>query len=413
LTGIPAASTRVTYFPFLRKQENKKQMQGSERLYYIDWIRVLAFLLLIAFHASIPFTVFPWEVKNAGQSKALSSVIWWLHQWRLPLLFFISGAGIHFSLQRRTMAAFLGERTVRLFIPLLFAMFFTIPVQVYVEFLQRGRFSGSYAEFYPSVWEMVPYPDGSLTWSHMWFVVYLIAFILLLSPLFWLFRWQRMKPVKEKISSFLSLPWVTASLLLPLLAIFHALYLDYPETGGLIGDWFVFSFSITLLLYGYLAGGNLAFWASCEKYRRPYLAVSVVTTLLLFALYWWPLRIPEERGSRFNLYAVLDSACIWSTILAACGYARKYLNRNSPLLGYLTEAVFPFYIIHQTLIVAIGYVIVQTSMPAWIKLPVLVTLSFISIFLVYHFIIRKTKLTRLLFGMKKPFGKSKKHFAHS
>jgi hypothetical protein len=198
-------------------------MQPTERLYHIDWIRALAFLLLIIFHASIPFTIFPWEVKNAEQSSQLSSIIWWLHQWRLPLLFFISGAGIHFSLQRRTLLAFLGERAARLFIPLLFAMFFTIPVQVYVEFLQRGRYSGSYWSFYPSVWDMVPYPDGSLTWSHMWFVVYLIAFILLLSPLFLLFRLEAMRRVKDRISAALSHPLVTFGMVLPLLAIYLSL----------------------------------------------------------------------------------------------------------------------------------------------------------------------------------------------
>jgi glucans biosynthesis protein C len=375
-------------------------MQTSNRLLYVDWIRVLAFMLLIVFHSAIPFTVFPWEVKDSVQSASLSSVIWWLHQWRLPLLFFISGAGIHFSLQRRTLAAFLGERSVRLFIPLLFAMFFTIPVQVYVEYLQKGRVSGTYAEFYPSVWDMVPYPDGSLTWSHMWFVVYLIAFILLLAPLFGIFRLRRMQPVKEKISAFLSRPIVTACLALPLMGIYISLYLKYPESGGLVGDWFVFFFSLTLLLYGYFLGGSEAFWQACQRFRLTYLAVALASTLVLFALYWWPLRIPREEGGGFTRYAILNTACIWLTILAVCGYARKYLNRDSNLLRYLTEAVFPFYIIHQTVIVALGYQVVQMHAAIPVKLTLLTTLSFACIFLLYHFIIRNTRVTRFLWGMK-------------
>jgi surface polysaccharide O-acyltransferase-like enzyme len=170
-----------------------------------------------------------------------------------------------------------------------------------------------------------------------------------------------------------------------------------------VGDWFVFFFSISLLLYGYFLGGSQVFWHSCEKYRRVYVGIAMATALVLFAMYWWPLRLPVEKDHRFTLYAMLNTASIWATILAVCGYARRYLNRNSPTLRYLTEAVFPFYIIHQTLIVAIGYGVVQTSMPLWLKLTVLTTLSFTSIFLVYHFIIRKTKITRLLFGMKNPF----------
>jgi glucans biosynthesis protein C len=376
-------------------------MNDSQRLYHVDWIRILAFMLLIVFHASLPFTVFPWEVKDRDQSTVLSSVIWWLHQWRLPLLFFISGAGIHFSLQRRTTLQFMGERAIRLFVPLLFAMFFTIPVQVYVEFLQKGRFQGSYAEFYPEVWKMVPYPDGALTWSHMWFVVYLITFLLLLSPLWALFRWKRMQSWKERLSTFMAHPLSTAAMVLPLFFLQYTLSLRYPETGGLIGDWFVFLFSMTLLLYGYFLGGSQRFWRLCEIHRAKYTVISILATITLFAGYWWPLRLPREQDGRFLAYCALNAICIWSTILSVCGLAARYLNRDSHLRRYLNEAVFPFYILHQTVIVAIGYGIVQTGLPIWIKLPVLATLSFIVIFIIYHGIIRRTQVTRLLFGMKR------------
>jgi len=96
----------------------------------------------------MPFVKFGWEVKNAETSTGLTRFIWWLHQWRIPLLFFASGAGVHSSLRRRSIISFAGERMVRLFIPLLFVMFFTIPLQVYVERLQQGRFSGSYLAFW-------------------------------------------------------------------------------------------------------------------------------------------------------------------------------------------------------------------------------------------------------------------------
>jgi hypothetical protein len=82
-----------------------------ERLYFIDWVRVLAFFLLIFFHCAMPFTVFGWEIKDTDQSVGLSRLIWWLHQWRLPLLFFVAGVGTHFSLRRRSIGSFAGERS--------------------------------------------------------------------------------------------------------------------------------------------------------------------------------------------------------------------------------------------------------------------------------------------------------------
>src|SRR5688500_14360815 len=145
---------------------------SPERRHYIDWIRVLAFSILIFFHCAMPFVIFGWEIKNPETSVALSRVVWWLHQWRLPLLFFISGVGIYYSLKRRSVLSFAGERFVRLFIPLAFAMLFTIPLQVYFEWLQEGRISGSCAYFYPSVCKFIPYSDCSLTWWYMWIVVY-------------------------------------------------------------------------------------------------------------------------------------------------------------------------------------------------------------------------------------------------
>jgi hypothetical protein len=148
----------------------------------------------------MPFVIFGWEIKNAEHSEGLSRFIWWLHQWRLPLLFFISGVGTHFSLSKRSVLSFTGERVVRLFIPLLFAMLFTIPLQVYFEWLQEGKISGSYFNFYPQVWDFIPYPDGALTWSHMWFVVYLFVFCLLLIPVFALFKIKALKKTKKLFS---------------------------------------------------------------------------------------------------------------------------------------------------------------------------------------------------------------------
>ena len=145
----------------------------GKRLHYIDWLRVLAFLMLILFHCAVPFVEhYTWEINNKETSSWVTRVVWWTHQWRLPLLFFIAGVGVRFSLKRRSVLAFLGERTLRLLIPLTFAIFFITPFQVYFEWLQKGRISSTFLEFYPQVYEIVPYPNGAFTWSHMWFVAY-------------------------------------------------------------------------------------------------------------------------------------------------------------------------------------------------------------------------------------------------
>jgi peptidoglycan/LPS O-acetylase OafA/YrhL len=375
-------------------------MTETIRYYYIDWIRVLAFGLLIIFHSAMPFVTVDWEVKNQDQSTALTNIIWWLHQWRLPLLFFISGVGIHYSIQNRTIADFLKERTFRLLIPVLFAMFFTIPIQVWVEFTQKGRINTGYFEFYPTVWDLVPYPDGTLTWSHMWFVVYLFCFILLLTPLFALFKIKSLSNAKEKSAEFLSRRIATIILVIPLMVIYFYLYLPYPIQGSLLNDWFLFIFSITFLLYGFFLGGSQQFWENCTKFRRQYAVVAVISVIILFLRSWWPLNIPKENNAAFRTYLVLNCIEIWATILAVCGFARKYLDKRSRALSYMNKAVYPYYIIHQTVIVLLGYYIVQWPMNFVLKFIILTVLSVIFILFLYHFIIRKNRLTRFLFGVK-------------
>ncbi len=386
-----------------------------ERKYFIDWIRVLAFFLLIFFHCTMPFVTFGWEIKNTEQSASLSSIIFWLHQWRLPLLFFISGVGIHFSLNKRSVLSFALERVIRLLIPLLFAMFFVIPLQVYYEKLQTGQITSSYIKFYPTVWNMIPYPDGTLNWSHMWFVVYLFVYCILLLPVFGLFKINTLKRWKEFIANKLSSSIAATLLFIPLAICFFTLYLEWPEQLGLLDDWFVFTFSLTLLLLGYVLGGSARFWDTCEKYRTHFLIIAVVCIMVLFYNYWWKLDIPKQKDFRFYVYGIVNAIHIWLLIMAIAGYAKKYLNYSSRFLQYANQAVYPFYILHQTLIVAFGFYIVQWPLPIFIKIILLLISCFAALVIIYQWVIKPFVLTRILYGLKPkekkliPPGKSNDH----
>ena len=372
----------------------------DQRKHYVDWVRVLAFFLLIFFHCAMPFVTFGWEIKNQEQSLGLSRLIWWLHQWRIPLLFFISGVGTHFSLQRRSVGAFAGERVVRLFIPLLFAMFFTIPFQVYFEWMQTGRIAMPYSQFYPSVWKLVPYPDGSLTWSHMWFVVYLFVFSMLLIPVFAIFKIKGMERLRDKLSNGLSGPVTSFLLFIPLAFCYYTLFIKYPEQMSLFDDWFLFLFSIILFFLGWLLGGSEKFWNSCEKFRYVYLAIATTCIIFLMWRYWWNFNTPKTQSREVYVYGTINAIQIWSLILSILGFAKHHLNFSNSFLRFTNQAVYPFYILHQTIIVAAGYYIVQWNIPILPKLILLVVVTFASVFLLFKYIIKPFRLTRLLYGVR-------------
>ena len=372
----------------------------KNRLYFIDYIRVFAFLLLILFHSALPFVSYNWEVKNEQKSEILMSIVLWFHQWRLPLLFFISGVGIYFSLKTKNILKFILERFRRLFVPLVFAMLFTIPIQVYIEYLQKGRVTGSYFEFYPSVWDFVPYPDGSLTWSHMWFIVYLLSFIIVLIPIFSILKIKILEKYKDKFANFLSSKYLIFLVFIIQYYLYYQFYLKYPEQGSLVDDWFVFNSSITYLFLGYLLASSNQFWDNCERYRKICLSIAVLISTILFINYYLPNTLPKKEGMHAQVYFLLDALQIWSIILTIIGFAKKYLNTTSSFLQYLNQAVFPFFIIHQTIIVAIGYWIVQLKVSILTKYLLLSICSSIVIYSLYEYVIRRTKLTRFLYGMK-------------
>ncbi|MET1260826.1 acyltransferase family protein [Flagellimonas sp. DF-77] len=375
----------------------------TERLHYIDWLRVLAFSTLIVFHCAVPFVEdYSWEINNDRTSPTITRIIWWVHQWRLPLLFFISGVGVRFSLRKRSLGRFLGERIIRLFIPLVFAIFFITPIQVYFEWLQKEKISMGYSEFYPSVFEIVPYPDGSFTWSHMWFVAYLFVFTLILMPVFATAKIPWFRSQATAVTKLFNSWFVLLLLGLPFVGYIFGLYIEWPEQGSLIDDWYVFLSSMTFYVLGFSLSAFPTFWEACMRYRKRFLLIALVLASFLIGLYFWEWSAnkPLTQDGYLYRFGVLNGFHIWTIILAAIGYTMRYLNVSNKRLSYLNQAVYPYYIMHQAVIVASGYYILQWDIGILPKLLLLVLICISVIGLVYHFIIKRTKVTRLLFGMR-------------
>lgn len=372
----------------------------SYRNYSLDWLRVLAFLLLIVYHCLMPFQTFEWEVNNPERSGLLTGFAWWLHQWRIPLLFFVSGVGMQYSLRQRTVGAFAVERLVRLLIPLVFTVLVLIPFQLYFQWVQDGRFTGSFLEFYPGTWIEAYRDKGINGWSHMWFIAYLLVFAYLLIPAIAWFKRPVARQWKEALSDKLSAPRVLPWLALPIVVLYFLFFPDYPETRNLINDWFLFSTSFLFVLYGYLLGGSARFWETCRRNRNRYLSGVLLMIVLLEAVSWWHMWIPVKRDFLLLGYGLLASLHVWLIILAAVGFATRYLPFETPFLRYNTEGVYPYYILHQTVIVITAFYLAGWSMPLVVKLVVLVLATFSSIYLAYRFVIRPFSVLRVLFGLK-------------
>ncbi|HXS32124.1 MAG TPA: acyltransferase family protein, partial [Steroidobacteraceae bacterium] len=169
------------------------QTTPTPRYEFLDWLRVLAIFLLLFFHTGMLFVGWGWHITNAETIPALQLPMDLAHRLRMPLLFVIAGAGMWFALKRRTGKAFITERTGRLLVPAIIGMFLIVPPQVFIERIAHGEWHGGYLDFYlHRVLQFQPYPAGNFSWHHLWFIIYLYVYVLLLVPL--LLWWRRARP---------------------------------------------------------------------------------------------------------------------------------------------------------------------------------------------------------------------------
>ncbi|MGA0558966.1 acyltransferase family protein [Larkinella sp. VNQ87] len=380
----------------------------SARRYDLDWLRVLAILILLFYHTGMIYVSWGWHIQSSQTSPLFEDVMRWLHRWRMPLLFFISGAGTYFALRRRTYGGYAGERFQRLFIPLVFGMFVIVPPQIYFEWLHRGRFSGSYADFYPEVFRFQVYEDGgtggAFSWHHLWFVAYLFLYSLLSIPVFRFLKSPGGQRLTDGLERLISKPGGALTLVGFIILSQLALKPFFPdETHALVNDWAYFTKNLLLFWLGYLLVSRPHFAAILSGQRRIFLFATLVCTLCLYASLAYLNRHPElEDQLVWELPHLLNSDClIWFSVLMSVAYGFHYLNVNRPILPYLTEAVYPFYILHQTVIVFIGYFVLKSSQFGIYDGFLLISFSSLLICgALYWFLIRPFKLTRFVFGLK-------------
>lgn len=320
----------------------------------LDWLRVVAIALLHLFHTGMMFNTWDWHVKSARALPVLEPVMEVLHHVRMPLLMFISGVGTALALRRRSVGAFAADRTRRLLGPLVFGMLVVVPPQVYVEQRLQGRFHGGYAAFYPSVFDLVPYPAGSLSWHHLWFVAYLFVYCVLSLPLLAALDTARGRAGLARVEGWLCRGWNVLWLFAPL-ALNGLLLRGYPETHALLDDPRTFGHYGLLFLLGHLLGRCLRVWDHLVERRRALLAVSAG----LFALMVHPSEfppVPEVLGAQ---------AALWLFILTALAWARARIRVSRPWLRHARELAYPFYILHQTVIVVLGAAFLALPVGPW------------------------------------------------
>ncbi|WP_259370128.1 acyltransferase family protein [Methanococcoides orientis] len=372
----------------------------------MDWLRVIAIITVLIFHSMRFFDPMDWDVKNNVLSENIMVLVLFIVQWLMPLFFVISGMSIYFVLSFRTKGQFIKSRFLRIMIPyLLVGIFVILPPQNYLRFLSGGGSGLTFLEFYP---EYLTYTFvgvfsyfGLPPMGHLWYLLFLFIFSLVMLPLFVYLRTESGRSIISHTEPIFEKPGAIFMLALPI-GVLTAI-LDPTSFAGnpnYFGGWSILVYPI-ILFYGFLIACNNKLEETIHRHGK----VALVLAITTFPFILWFIQSVLDGTFQFGSYGyagvmLLRSFNLWCWMIAFLGYGRKYLSFNNSTLKYANEGLIAFYILHQTVIQIVGFFIADWDMGIVPKYVILLTTSFIVIVTIYEIAIRRINVVRFLFGMK-------------
>lgn len=373
-----------------------------DRLFFVDWLRIAAFALLVLYHVGMLYVPWPFHVKHDPTYPALEPLMRLSNPWRMGLLFVVSGVATGLMLGRPGLAR---GRSKRLLLPLLLGMAVIVPPQAWLQVREQFGYAGSYPDFlrlYFTAYGGFCHGKQCLvlpTWNHLWFLPYVWAYTLLcllalrVLPAAWLRRFAaRLAGAMTGATMHLRAAhfWIRPSggrasscgwrlLLVPLVFLAAVRVLLFPrfgETHALLDDWAAHAVFLPLFAFGLLLARRPVLQAQLQALRWPALALGLAGWAVL-ALYpmlqpGWP-SLPETQRLPMRLGF---AAAQWGGIVAAFGFARRHLDFDHRWRAPLGEAVFPLYLVHQTILIVAAVALRPLSLPAGVEAAVIVALTF-------------------------------------
>lgn len=377
---------------------------GNTRRYDLDWIRVGAFLLLIFYHIGMMYVPWEWHIASSYEIEALDTPMMLLSAWRLSILFFVSGIAVRYAADKYGKVnggqGFAKTRFWRLFIPIVFGMLVIVPPQTYLQLRMAGTIDADMVGFYKTyldlnqAWSVI-----TPTWNHLWYVVYILPYTLLVLLLAPVLNRLQLGKVGEFFAS-LTKGWRLLFVPIVLFLLYRfTLVTRFETTHAFVDDWANHAISFTVFLMGWFWAKSPIFWSAIAKVWKAAAALTLISIIVLAVAYenW---EMVSQNGPLLTAAQVLRVCYAWIMIITIFGVGQAYLNRPSKTLTYMTQAIFPWYILHQTITVIVGYVLVTSfKLSLGVESTLVIAGTIAGCALLHEFVIRRVRILRPLFGL--------------
>ncbi|MGH6786894.1 MAG: acyltransferase family protein [Novosphingobium sp.] len=373
------------------------------RHYGMDWLRIVSFAALIVIHAVFFFAPEPWgfPVKRPEIVEWTGAFIHAFHPWRMPLLYAVSGyASAALFARDPQPVRFLIDRLARLLIPTAFAILAIIPPQLWLMLRLHHGYTETLWTFWTRDWLSftsiggVALPNA----QHMWFVEYLWIYTLWLVALLLLpAAWRAAARVgAERLLSGARFLWLPIALLLARVLWFWPGPLP---TYNVLSDTYMNLVYFPMFGFGFALRNSPALWREIARWWRPSAALALLSLPAIVGIELaWPAHV-DAPGWLQAAYALSWAVMGWTGAVALLGIADRYWQRDHRWRPVLAEAVFPFYLIHQTVIVAACALLYPLGLPGLAEFALLLVAAAAGCWGFYRFG-RDVPVLRYLIGLK-------------
>jgi glucans biosynthesis protein C len=361
--------------------------EGAERLHHLDALRASTMLLLVPVHAASLLSA------NGHEGAWAVAIYWFVHVFRLPLFFAMSGFFLALLISKRGPRQTARNRTLRIAAPLLAGLLILIPLMLVASQQTGIVVTGDGKPSTGSPFTLQP--------SFLWFLWYLLILdgvamasyvlvpgllrragraigdglarplpgILLLAIPTTLVLW----PQASWTAAAESTTFVPSPSILAYYALFFGLGATLCANRRLIGD----------------AGRNAWRWVACA-------AVATVPAALLFTLHNSPEygSLPLVHGAALLIYALAT----WTSLLGLIGLATRYLDRPDPRLRYMADASYWIYLSHMPLMVPVLALLAATSLGVPLQFAIVTAAALALSLATYALCVRYTAIGRVLNG---------------
>jgi len=375
----------------------------SNRRYNLDWLRVLAILVVFLYHSTRFFNLGDWHVKNGNIYVWLE--IWnvFATRWMMPLFFIISGASLFYAMEKTSgWSRFYVDKFLRLMIPVIVASVTHAALQVYLERLTHGQFSGSFFSFIPEYFNGI-YMDTGMSGNfafhgmHLWYLFFLFVYSLGCYHFFACLRGSG-EGFLNRVTEHMANPGIMYLWFpMPLLIMKAIIPQAVLQAGS--GGW-GFLYYIWFLISGFMIVSNERLQQNIKNLRWVSLCLGVVILAAYIFQLFHPSRIIISGWINDWVYTLLSFFSAWCWLFAILGFGMRVLSFDRPWLRYANESVMPFYILHQTVLLVFGYYIMTWKIHDAMKWALVFILSFSVITGLCSLLIQKFDFLRFLFGMK-------------